>query len=244
VATELDPAAVRPTDAADLPNEALEEINRLWTIVRAFSNAAHDVNNDLQVIAGNAELLEGRDLDPVMRRRVQAIREQAVAAAATVNRLLAYSRSEPATPGPVDLSEVVKTAVAMRRSSLNRARVSIASEPGPEPCWALADGSRTLQALIDLLLAAEEIVKGGPKARILLRVGRETDVVEVLVTGDAGAAMTGSTPASSRAAAMASGTQLWAAAHLAVSQGGSLNIVDSEAGRTWALRLPAFKPRE
>jgi signal transduction histidine kinase len=243
VATELDPAAVRPTYAADLPNEALEEINRLWTIVRAFSNAAHDVNNDLQVIAGNAELLEGRDLDPVMRRRVQAIREQTVEVASTVNRLLAYSRSEPAAPGPVDLSEVVKAAVAMRRSSLNRARVSIASEPGPEPCWALADGRRTLQALLDVLLAAEEIVKGRPTARILLAIGRETDIVQVLVTADAGAANTGATPAPSRASATTSGAQLWAAAYLAVSQGGSLSIAASEAGQTWALRLPAFTPR-
>src|SRR3954469_2425921 len=137
VSTDIDPRTVRPALAAGVADEALEEINRLWTIVRAFSNAAHDVNNDLQVIAGNAELLAGRELDPTVRRRVQAIREQAVAPPPTFNRPLSYSRSDPAAPAAVDACQVLAEAVAMRRSSLHRARIAVTSEPAPQPCWAV-----------------------------------------------------------------------------------------------------------
>ena len=175
--TELDPAAVRPAPAANLSDEALEEVNRLWTIVRAFSNAAHDVNNDLQVIGGSAELLERRELDPAVRRRVEAIREQAVAAAATINRLLAYSRAEPAAPGPIELSQVVTAAVAMRRSSLSRARIGIDVESVPEPCWAVADGGGPAPGLLDILLAAEAMAKASSECprRPARRARRRSD---------------------------------------------------------------------
>ena len=149
--------------------------------MRAFSNAAHDVNNDLQVIGGSAELLERRDLEPAVRRRVQAIREQAAAAAATINRLLAYSRAEPGTPGPIDVSQVVSAAVAMRRASLSRARIAIDVASVPEPCWAVADGGRTLQALLDVLLAAEAMARHRPNARVLLRVEPDGDAIALHV---------------------------------------------------------------
>lgn len=93
VADPSDLRASRPALAAGLPDDALQEINRLWTIVRVFSNTAHDVNNALQVIAGSAELLEARDLDSAVRRRVETIRVEAAKAAITINRLLTYARS-------------------------------------------------------------------------------------------------------------------------------------------------------
>jgi hypothetical protein len=55
---------LRPSLAAAVPDESLEEINRLWTIARAFANTAHDVNNALQVIAGNAEFASTQALEP------------------------------------------------------------------------------------------------------------------------------------------------------------------------------------
>jgi signal transduction histidine kinase len=240
--TDIDPAAVRPALAADLSDEALAEINRLWTIVRAFSNAAHDVNNDLQVIGGSAELLERRELDPAVRRRVEAIREQAAAAAATINRLLAYSRADPAAPGPIELSQVVTAAVAMRRSSLSRARIGIAIESMPQPCWAVADGRRTLQALLDTLLAAEGMAKGRPNARILVRVEHDRDTLAIQVVVDA-AASQDLPAAASGVAAVTTGGQLWAAAHLARSQDGSLSATEDQGAQSLTLRVPAYHPR-
>jgi signal transduction histidine kinase len=242
--TDLDPATLRPTGAANLADDSLEEINRLWTIVRAFSNAAHDVNNDLQVIGGSAELLERRDLEPAVRRRVEAIREQAVAAAATINRLLAYSRAEPGTPGPVDLSQVVSAAVAMRRASLSRARITIAVAPAPEPCRAVADGGRMLQALLDVLLAAEAIARHRPNASILLRVEPDGDAIAVHVTTEAGGgAAQESAGEASPATPLTIGAQLWAAARLARSQGGGLSLATAGEAQTLTLRVPAYRPR-
>ena len=242
--TELDPATLRPADAANLADDTLEEINRLWTIVRAFSNAAHDVNNDLQVIGGSAELLERRDLEPAVRRRVQAIREQAAAAAATINRLLTYSRAEPGTPGPIDVSQVVSAAVAMRRASLSRARIAIDVASVPEPCWAVADGGRTLQALLDVLLAAEAMARHRPNARVLLRVEPDGDAIALHVTTQGGgSAAQESAGAASPATPLMIGAQLWAAARLARSQGGGLSLATAGEAQTLTLRIPAYRPR-
>ena len=240
--TDIDPAAVRPATAANLSDEALEEVNRLWTIVRAFSNAAHDVNNDLQVIGGSAELLERRELDPAVRRRVEAIREQAVAAAATINRLLAYSRAEPAAPGPIELSQVVTAAVAMRRSSLNRARIGVAIESMPQPCWAVADGRRLLQALLDTLLTAEGVAKECLNARIVLRIEHDGKTIAIHVVADSAAPSQDVPAAASPATAVTVGGQLWAAARLARSQHGSLRMTDADGAQSLTLRIPVYQP--
>jgi signal transduction histidine kinase len=245
VSTAIDPRTVRPAIAAGVADEALEEINRLWTIVRAFSNAAHDVNNDLQVISGNAELLAGRELDPTVRKRVQAIREQAMGAATTINRLLSYSRSDPAAPVAVDACRILAEAVAMRRASLHRARIAVTSEPGPESCWAVADGGRTLQALINILLAAEEVAKRGREGRISTVIQRTPGEIAVCVTAVAGASAASpqdQPAARSRATAVTTEACLWAAAHLAMAQDGHLGLAEVEQGQMWTLRLRAVEP--
>ena len=109
----------------EVDDPVLAEVNRLWTIVQAFSNAAHTINNALQIAGGRAELIEMREsIDPDVRARVRAIRAQGERVAAVIDELLTYSRGDGSQSGPVDLVATVRTGLEMRSHPLSRARVA------------------------------------------------------------------------------------------------------------------------
>lgn len=235
------PVQARPLIATGLPDETLEEINRLWTIVRAFSNTAHDVNNAIQVIAGNAELLEARELDPAIRKRVEVIRTEATRASTTINRLLSYSRDPRVAAHPIDLRPFVESAVDMRMASASRQRIVLTLQRmEPRPCAAIVEGRIVSQVLLDLLLAAEDRVAGHRNARVIVSLEREADAVVVRVTASSENDATAMREhEGAPTAALTRDLQLWAAAHLAAKQGGTVSVVGRGVGCELTLRLPA-----
>lgn len=167
------------TGVTDVDDAALAEINRLWTIVQAFSNAAHTINNALQIAGGRAELIEMREtIDPDVRTRVRAIRAQGERVAAVVDQLLTYSRGEAAERVAVDIVATMHTALEMRAHPLSRARVSAAFEgDATTPVWVQANRRALLQLVLNLLVMAEHRLAGKEQARIALGVSGGPEVV-------------------------------------------------------------------
>src|SRR5262245_48991949 len=131
----------RPDATNAVPDTAtLVEVNRLWTVVRALTNTVHDVNNALQVISGSVELLDDHDFDPVIRRRLEAIRAEAAKAAVAVNRLLTYARAQPLPVRAVSLDGLVRSVVEMRLASTGRRRIVMSIDRASDTsCLALVD---------------------------------------------------------------------------------------------------------
>ena len=181
-------------DLTLLGDDALEEVNRLWTIAQVLSNTAHAVKNSLQVTGGNAELIESRDgLDPVLLRRVQTIRAQAVRAADALESLLTYSKPAPASVESVEVGALVTAAIEMRSHSLGRARIlSEVRAADGGPYIALVRRRDLLQLLLNVLLAVEVAVAGRAGAKIVVRLSRRASDVFVEVTGERSPASVGS----------------------------------------------------
>lgn len=228
----------RPRETANLSDPVLEEINRMWTVVRALTNAAHEVNNALQVISGSAELLETQGLPPQAAKRVAAIRVEAVKAAATIEQLAAYARGDGRAPRPVDIAPLLERAVAMRSASVRRLRIALTLDlRNAGPCWAVLDSNLTLQMLLDLLLAAEEAAKRFTDARVTVALEVTEQVVTVNVRIDgAERESTAPTAEALEIDALTRGAQLWAAARLAESQGG---LLETQEG-SFVLTFPAY----
>ena len=152
-------------DLSLLSDDALEEVNRLWTITQVLSNTAHAVKNSLQVTGGNAEMMEAREgLDPALLRRAQTIRAQAARASDALESLLAYSRPSSPSVDVVELGELTRVALDMRAHSLSRARI-VAEVKGSEdgPYFARTRRRELLQLLLNVLL--------GDGSRVLRIVG-------------------------------------------------------------------------
>ncbi len=231
LATVSDPAdltSLRPRQAHGLSDETLEALNHLWTVVRAFSNTAHDVNNALQVIAGNAELLEARELDPAVRRRVEIVRTESGKAAATISRLLDFARGSRQPSQRFDLWPLVDAVVAMRLSSVGRGRITLTVDrEGAQPAFIVGESFKVQQLLMDLLLTAEDRVAGRAKARITVSVTREGRGVSVAIRSSSEAADVDGPDTSDALPApdgLTRDAQLWAAAYLAALDGGVLTV--------------------
>ncbi len=233
----MNPPSLRPPGAQGLSDEMLEELNRLWTIVRAFSNTAHDVNNALQVIAGNAELLEARDLDAVTGRRVGVMRAESGKAATAINRLLTFARAARQPVQTLDVWPLLDSAVEFRLASLGRGRVTLAVDrTAPVPALISAEASRVLQLLLDVLFAAEDAVAGRAKARIdvMLHSGERDVRLRVATSYDASNAdRRDGEEVLSFPEELTRQAQIWAAAHLAERTGGALTIEDGTFTVSW-----------
>ena len=84
----LGPTGGRPREALDGRSELSADAEALK---RALSEVAHDLNNPLAIISGNAQLLlelaRMLDLDPDVAKPIQDIEEASQRLAATVSRL-------------------------------------------------------------------------------------------------------------------------------------------------------------
>ena len=162
---------------------ALLEINRNHTVARALTNAAHDLNNLLQVIGGNAELLATRaQLGPVEMRRVETIAAQTGRAATTLDQLMSYSRPAPAGRQLVALDAIVAEALALRDFSLRRAQITSGVDRKSEACRASVDRRRVLQVLLNILMNAEAALTGRRDGSATVRVVVEVKGSDCVVT--------------------------------------------------------------
>jgi two-component system C4-dicarboxylate transport sensor histidine kinase DctB len=154
--------------------DELQEINRLRLIARVVSSTVHDINNELQVISGSAELLSGRPaLGPAEQRRIETIGERTRRVADSLRRLMAYARPAPSDRRAVDLIDLVDIAVSLRTFSLNRAHIAVAVERDAEPtCRASVDGALIIQVLLNLLVNAEAALEKRQGGAIRIRVAR------------------------------------------------------------------------
>jgi C4-dicarboxylate-specific signal transduction histidine kinase len=233
-------------DRASNP-EWLEAANRLSTIAQQIATAAHEANNLLQVITGNAEMLElGRDTQEQVIRRAQIIGEHASRTSELLSTVLELSREGSLQVEAVDLRRMIERALKVRKYALARAGITASSECGDRQVYALANRRQTMQILLNLVMNAERALAGRERARLFVRALRDGNEI-VLSVQDNGpgireggpqqpAVMTGTEPA----AATRLGIGLRVANWLALAQSGTLMVTAAESGGTVAtLRLPA-----
>jgi signal transduction histidine kinase len=228
--------------------DALQEINRLRTVAGTLSNAAHDLNNALQVISGSAELLAMQsELGPPAQRRIQAIAAQTSRAAAALDCVTSYTRPAVAGRQTVDLDALVEVAITLRDFSLHRARIAVTVErAAEEPCRASVDRRLMLQLFLNVLMNAEQALKerrdGSAAIQIRMERQGEACLVSFADNGPGFSAQARARLADPAAVpsldASLSGTGLWVAARIAARHGGDLDIGPGP-GATVTLRLPS-----
>jgi len=140
--------------------EALDEARRLESIGRLAGGVAHDFNNMLLAILGNAELALS-DLDPEHPAygELQEIRAAAMRSADLTRQLLAFARKQTVVPRLIDLNLHIAALMAMLRRLIGE-EVELAWSPAAGPCPVLIDASQVDQLLANLCLNARDAIDG------------------------------------------------------------------------------------
>jgi two-component system C4-dicarboxylate transport sensor histidine kinase DctB len=161
----------------------LEKANHLATLARLLSDTVHEVNNSLQVISGQAELLESvPGAGEVAMRRARSVGAQARNASALLEQLQKFSQAGTGAAGCIPLPQIAQRAVDLRRYSLKRLRIDMTIEPPGEGDLSVAANERVLlQIVLNLIFNAEQALTGRASARIRLRTRRREGAVELTV---------------------------------------------------------------
>jgi two-component system C4-dicarboxylate transport sensor histidine kinase DctB len=234
-----------PTPSAVLDGELLQEVNRLRLVMRVVSSVAHDINNALQVVNGSGELLALKtSIGPNEQRRIQSITTQTGRIASILDHLVSYARADAiAAPVAVDLADLAETAVSLRAFTLGRARISVRVDRIAPPPRSSVVRRSILQLLLNVLVNAEEALKGRSGGTIVISVSRR-DANCVVSIADNGPGI--AADARSRALATAppqvqpdlSGIGLWVCRRIASQHGGDLDVL-AQSGTIVTLTLPA-----
>jgi C4-dicarboxylate-specific signal transduction histidine kinase len=171
----------------------LERANRLAIVARLLESTIHEANNALQVISGQAELLAARassnragaQLSEMVAQRAGSIGVKARSAAVTLQAMRTFAQHDTAETTRVSLPLVAEDAVAMRRHALNGLRIEVAIEPAAGDLFVLASHRPIMQIVLNLILNAEQALRGRPEGRLFLRTRRD-DTVAVLIVEDNG----------------------------------------------------------
>nr|WP_242679102.1 HAMP domain-containing sensor histidine kinase [Rhodobacter calidifons] len=153
-----------------------------------LSGIAHELNNPLSVLAGQAVLLEETATDAATRRRALHIAEQAERCARTVRSFLDLARERPGRSDPVPLTHAVAEAIEMTEPDWQAAGVAVDWAPPPVSPLVLGDADRLRQLVVNLIVNAVQAMEGQADLRtVRLRLAVEPgDGSVVLTVADSG----------------------------------------------------------
>jgi signal transduction histidine kinase len=249
----------RNTELAEL-NRQLEEAQeqlvaseRLRALGEMAAGVAHDINNVLGIILGNAQLAKRKlDKDSPALESINAVELAARDGAETVRRLREIGKPiDPGSYSPIDLNgiveDVVKAAIPAwrERDAASAVSVNVDTDLG-SGCVISGNAVELREALANVLLnAVQSMDSGGP---IRIRTSQAGGHVDLTVT-DSGAGMSPETksrvfdPFFTTRGAEGTGLGMSMVDAIAIRHRGKV-IVDSEEGRgtSVTLRFPVSAP--
>ncbi len=149
--------------------ELLFHSQKMESIGLLAGGVAHDFNNMLAVILGNAEIAIGQVLPGrPPHAELLEIRKAAERSAALTRQLLGFARKQTVRPRRLDLNATIDGLFEMLRRLVGES-VAMEWQPGPEPLPVRLDPSQIDQLLINLCVNARDAV--GPDGRIAVATG-------------------------------------------------------------------------
>jgi PAS domain S-box-containing protein len=146
--------------------EQLRQAQKLESIGRLAGGVAHDFNNILTVIVGNAALAARNVGRPeAALSHVQEIESAAARASSLIRQLLAFARRQMIEPRVVELDALARDLALMLRRLIGE-HIELAID-APEPVWPVCiDPTQVEQLLLNLAVNARDAMPDGGRLAI------------------------------------------------------------------------------
>ncbi len=172
-------------DELERTQDQLIQSARLAAVGKLAEGAAHELNNPLAIIVGYTQLLmEELPAASPLRQDLARIDEAAVRAQSIVRALLNFaSQSEPPNREPLDITQVIQTAVELIRSlaKTNQVQIEQINEPGLP--LVPGDNEQLRQACLNILINAIQAMPNGGTLRIIVQHQEPYVVIQIQDTG-------------------------------------------------------------
>jgi signal transduction histidine kinase len=155
--------------------ETLRQSQKMEAVGQLTGGIAHDFNNLLTAVIGNLDLIRGRVQDNErLRRLADNALEASRRGAKLASQLLAFSRSQRMSVGPVDLQQLFNGISGLLAQSVGPS-IDVRMELDPDARLVMSDGNQLELALLNLAVNARDAMPGGGK---LIISARRADVVD------------------------------------------------------------------
>jgi PAS domain S-box-containing protein len=158
----------RQIDERERAEEQLRQAQKMEAVGQLTGGIAHDFNNLLTVVIGNIETAQrhlGEGAEGRVRRAVESAMRGAQRAATLTQRLLAFSRRQPLTPGPVDVNKLVHAMSDLLNRALGET-VALESVLGAGLWRVEVDSNQLEAAILNLAVNARDAMPNGGKLTI------------------------------------------------------------------------------
>ncbi|MGE0667588.1 MAG: response regulator [Sphingomonadales bacterium] len=158
-------ASIRDMTDRRLMEEKLFQSQKMEAVGQLTGGVAHDINNLLQVIIGNAEVLAGHETEEEVRNNARYILLAAERGAELTRRLLIFARRQTLTTKPVDVGQLLRRIEGLARRTLGEdIEVVTSIESGLPP--ATADEAQLESGILNLCLNARDAMPDGGRLTI------------------------------------------------------------------------------
>jgi GAF domain-containing protein/CheY-like chemotaxis protein len=161
--------------ALEKSQEQLVHSEKLSALGQLVAGVAHELNNPLSAVLGNAYLAEPKVVDPLLQRYVSGIREGAERAAEIVRNLLQFARKLSSSREDIDVAQLVERVLTLVANAGATQNVAIVRDLAPGLPSTAGDPGQIQQVFLNLFnnaLQAMEASGGTLTVRSRLSAGR------------------------------------------------------------------------
>ncbi len=234
--------------------DALFQSEKLTALGELLAGVAHELNNPLSVLVGQALLLQETADDPKIVGRAEKIGNAADRCARIVKTFLAMARQQPINRRSQDVNEVIETAIEITVFQLRNANVELSTRFDRNLPELWIDGDQIAQVLTNLILNAAQAladVAGERKLRITSSYRKKVNevVIKVIDNGPGIPAEIASRIFepffTTKEVGVGTGIGLAFCHRVMEFHGGRIKVESTEGeGTAFVVRLPVTMPRE
>jgi two-component system NtrC family sensor kinase len=224
---------------------------RLSAVGQLVAGIAHELNNPLQSVIGMTQLLLGPECEEQERQDLESIRANGERAAMIVRNLLAFARRSALERSVADLSEITRSALALRVYELRNASITVHEDYAVELPLIEVNREEIQQIVLNLILNAEHALKtAGRAGTISVTTGQQAEQIFLEVSDDGPGVPPSLTGRifepffTTKTVGQGTGLGLSTSLGIAQAHGGSLSLEPSARGARFRLVLPLTSAAE